>query len=147
MTAGTATAIELRKRLLEALTDAPTMSIPDLCHRTGAEYRAVGNAMRLLVQHGQVRRVRRGRYGLRTTGMIICYNRCLVCLRITPHEVCHEHSRALGNDWPDMVPTDELQEDGEPYYDWPPGTRERGWNLPAEKCDDTECAQLKSDWQ
>lgn len=78
---------------------------------------------------------------------ITCYNRCLVCMRVTSHEVCHEHSKALGGSWPDMVPTDELQDDGEPYYDWPEGTRERGWKLPAEECNDPECAQRAADWR
>ena len=79
--------------------------------------------------------------------MIVCYSRCLVCMRKTPHEVCHEHSDAMGGAHPAMVPTDDLQEDGTPYYDFPEAVRERGWALPAEECTDTACPQRAADWQ
>jgi hypothetical protein len=29
-------------------------------------------------------------------GAIICYSRCMVCGRQTPHEVCHAHCHAMG---------------------------------------------------
>jgi hypothetical protein len=66
-------------------------------------------------------------------------------MRQTPHEVCHEHSREMGGTWPDMVPTDDLQEDGTPYYDWPPGTSR--FHDEPEVCPALTCPQLLVDWR
>jgi hypothetical protein len=79
--------------------------------------------------------------------LMVCHSRCLCCGRKTPHEVCHEHSHALGNRMPDMVPTGELQDDGTPYYNWPPEVWARGFSLPTEVCTDKECKQLQVDWR
>ena len=79
--------------------------------------------------------------------MIVCYSRCICCGRMTTHEVCHEHSAALGNRMPAMVPTGELQDDGTPYYNWAPEVWAHGFSLPAEVCADKACKQLRADWR
>jgi hypothetical protein len=77
--------------------------------------------------------------------VIACYNRCLVCMRITTHEICHDHSRALGHRWPDMVQDDPT--DPDTGYDFPAWVCERGYPAEPEVCEDAECPQLKADWQ
>lgn len=51
--------------------------------------------------------------------MIICYSRCMVCGRQTPHEVCHRHTfRMPKNHW---------------------AAWKRGFNKEPEICDDPNC--------
>lgn len=77
------------------------------------------------------------------TIVIGCYNRCLVCLRVTPHEVCHEHSEAMGGCWPEMVPD---PDDPENSADFPQWVRDNGFPMEPEVCDDPQCPQAQVDW-
>jgi hypothetical protein len=77
--------------------------------------------------------------------VLICYNRCLICGRRTPHEVCHDHSYELGGRWPD------LSVEGEHDRVWA-----EGFDKEPEKCLEPTaakalrlavCPQFARDWQ
>jgi len=72
--------------------------------------------------------------------MIVCYNRCLYCGRMTPHEVCHLHSSVVGG--PNRL--------GHGRGDFSTAMS-RAWRRhfykPAEICEDPACPQLAVDWQ
>ena len=72
--------------------------------------------------------------------MIVCYNRCLYCGRMTPHEVCHLHSRAMGRR--NMLGSGKGDFGRAMDRAWA-----RHFSRPAEECTDEACPQRLVDWQ
>jgi hypothetical protein len=88
--------------------------------------------------------------------LIVCYNRCLYCGRMTPHEVCHLHSHAIHRTGLTLGHFDEdgVEEAVEPEVEyqrrWERSQR-RAWKRhfyrEPEVCTDEACPQRLVDWQ
>lgn len=65
--------------------------------------------------------------------VIVCYSRCLICLRRTPHETCHRHSLAMGGgrNWP--------KGDGDRFERNMRAMQRRWFDREPEVCDDPAC--------
>lgn len=72
--------------------------------------------------------------------VIACYNRCLICGRQTPHEVCHRHSTPMDGRWPSSGPS------GQNFSRNMSRLWNRWFDREAEVCDDEACPQLLHDW-
>ena len=71
--------------------------------------------------------------------MIVCYSRCLICGRKTPHECCHRHSLNLNGFkyWPSSGPS------GNDFNRNQSRMWARNFDKPAEVCEDPQC---QADW-
>lgn len=73
-----------------------------------------------------------------TTPMIVCFSRCLICGRRTPHETCHRHSFGINGMrfWPSSGPS------GKDFNRNHSAMYRRHFNDEPEVCHDAACPAL-----
>lgn len=72
---------------------------------------------------------------VRPAEMFICFSRCLICGRRTPHELCHRHSLTINGMkfWPSQGPS------GNDFNRNQARMWARNFNKPQEVCVDPKC--------